>query len=187
MKTLNIFRVDTVDHLVQPDEFDDVTAESSALTILTDFRSHRPHVVEAHIPACEAVESMLQEGVSVKLVVDGHGEFIGLVSYEDLSDQSIVLMQSTNRVRRNEVLVADLMHARESIRAINYEEFERSSVADIIYTLQRHGQQYLLVVDRYEHHIRGVVSSAEISRRLHKPVPVEKMPTVADILSAARG
>ena len=63
----------------------------------------------------------------------------------------------------------------------------RASVADIIYTLQRHGHQYYLVVDRNEHHIRGVVSSAEISRRLHKPVLVEKIPTVVDILSAVRG
>jgi CBS domain containing-hemolysin-like protein len=187
MKNLNVFSVDAIDHLVQPDEFDDVTAESSALTILTDFRSHRPHVVEAHISASEAVESMLQENVNLKLVVDSHGEFIGLVSYEDLSDQSIVLMQSANRVRRQEVLVADLMHSRESIHAINYEDFKRASVADIIYTLQRHGHQYYLVVDRNEHHIRGVVSSAEISRRLHKPVLVEKVPTVVDILSAARG
>src|SRR5690606_40242251 len=72
-------------------------------------------------------------------------------------------------------------------RAINYEEFKRSSVADIIYTLQRHGQQYYIVVDRDQHHIRGVVSSTEISRRLHAPVYVERQPSVADILSLARG
>lgn len=187
MKNLTVYAVDTIDHLVQPDEFDDVTPESSALTILTDFRNHRPHVVEAHIPAIEAAEAMVQENIHFKLVVDMHGEFVGLISYEDLSEQSILLTQVANGVMRDEVLVSDLMHHRPSIRAINYEEFKRSSVADIIYTLQRHGQEYYIVVDRDQHHIRGVVSSAEISRRLHAPVYVERQPSVVDILSAVRG
>lgn len=187
MKNLTVYAVDAIDHLVQPDEFDDVTPESSALTILTDFRNHRPHVVEAHISAVEAAELMHQESVSFKLVVDSRNEFVGLISTEDLSEQSILLTQVAGGMRRDEVLVADLMHHRESIRAINYDEFKRSSVADIIYTLQRHGQQYYIVVDRDQHHIRGVVSSSEISRRLHAPIFVERQPSVADILSIVRG
>jgi CBS domain-containing protein len=187
MKNLTVYAVDAIDHLVQPDEFDDVTPESSALTILTDFKNHRPHVVEAHIPAVEAAELMHQENINFKLVVDKHNEFIGLISIEDLSDQSILLTQVANGMHRDEVLVADLMHHRDAVRAINYEEFRRSSVADIIYTLQRHGQQYYIVVDRDQHHIRGVVSSTEISRRLHAPIYVERQPSVADILSIARG
>ncbi len=187
MKKLNVYSVDVIDHLVQPDEFDDITPESSALTILTDFKAHRPHVVEAHIPAAEAAERMLQESVTFKLVVDRHNEFIGVVSIDDLSGQSILLTQITSGLARAEVLVSDLMHSRESIRAINYDEFKHSSVADIIYTMQRHGQEYYIVVDRDQHHIRGVVSSAEISRRLHSPVFVERRPSVADMLSLARG
>ncbi|ARU29568.1 CBS domain-containing protein [Cellvibrio sp. PSBB006] len=187
MKNLTVYTVDAIDHLVQPDEFDDVTPESSALTILTDFKEHRPHVVEAHITAVEAADLMHQENIKFKLVVDRHNEFVGLISIEDLSDQSILLTQVANGAGRDEVLVADLMHHRESIRAINYDEFKRSSVADIIYTLQRHGQQYYIVVDRDQHHIRGVVSSTEISRRLHTPVYVERQPSVADILSLVRG
>jgi CBS domain containing-hemolysin-like protein len=187
MKNLTVYTVDAIDHLVQPDEFDDVTPESSALTILTDFKDHRPHVVEAHITAVEAADLMHQENINFKLVVDRHNEFVGLISIEDLSDQSILLTQVANGAGRDEVLVADLMHHRESIRAINYDEFKHSSVADIIYTLQRHGQQYYIVVDRDQHHIRGVVSSTEISRRLHAPVYVERQPSMADILSLARG
>lgn len=186
MRNINTFAVDAIDHLVQPDEFDDVTPESSALTILTDFKSHRPHIVESHISAIEAVELMLQENVSIKLVVDERNEFVGLVTYEDLSDQSILLTQTANRINRHEVLVSDLMHSREAIRAINYDDLEYASVADIIYTLQRHGQEFYIVVDRNQHHIRGVVSSAEISRRLHAPVKVEKQPSLVELLSLGR-
>lgn len=186
VKNITIFAVDAIDHLVQPDEFDDVTPESSALNILTDFKSHRPHVVESHIPAVEALESMLQENVNLKLVVDERNELIGLITFEDLSDQNILLTQTVNRIKRNEVLVSDLMHPRESIRAINYEDLERASVADIIFTLQRHGQEFYIVVDRNQHHIRGVVASAEISRRLHAPVTVQKQPSLVELLSLGR-
>lgn len=167
MKNLNIYNVDTIDHLVQPDEFDEITEASPALAILTDFKHHRPHVVEAHLSAAEARELMVQENINLKLVVDANKEFIGLIG-------------------REEVLVADLMHVRGSIRAINYDELQRSSIADIIYTLQRHGQQYYIVVDRNQHHIRGVVSTAEISRRLHQPITVARKASVVDMLSAAR-
>ena len=187
MKNLPIYAVDKIDHLVQPDEFDDVAPESSALAILTDFKNHRPHVVEAHIPAVEAAELMRQENVYLKLVVDKSNEFIGLVSHEDLSSQSVLLTQVANGIKRDDVLVSDLMHARESVSAINYDDLQRCTVADIIYTLQRHGQQYFIVVDRSHHHIRGVVSSSEISRRLHSPVPVERRPSFVEILSVVRG
>lgn len=186
MKKLAFFAVDKVDHLVQPDEFLDITETSPALAILTDFKHHRPHVVDAHITAAEAQASMLREHVGIKLVVDTQGEFIGLVSMEDLADQRILLTQVAQRLAREEVLVADLMHDRDAIRAISYEEFQVSSVADIIYTLQRHGQQYCIVIDCDKHHIRGLVSSADISRRLHQPVNVKSQHNVIDILSAAK-
>jgi CBS domain containing-hemolysin-like protein len=186
MKNLTIYSVDEIDHLVCPDEFDDVTRESPASTILTDFKRHRPHVVEAHLSAVEAADQMLQENINLKLVVDGKGELIGLVSYEELSDQNILLTQVASGIARDEVLVADLMRSRNSIRAINYDDFERASVADIIDTLQKHGQQYYIVIDRNQHHIRGVVSSTEISRRLHSPIYVEHKSSVVEMVSAIR-
>lgn len=186
MRNLHVYKVDAVDHLVQPDEFDDVHLGSPALMVLTDFKYHRPHVVEAHIPAVEAAELMLQENVRIKIVVDTQNEFIGLISREDLEDQNIILTQATNGVAREEVLVADLMRARESIRAINYEDIQRSTVEDLVYTLQRQGQRYCIVIDPNHHHIRGVISSTEISRRLHRPVNVESRASVVDMLSAVR-
>lgn len=184
MKNLNVYTIDTIDHLVQPDEFNETTEESPALTIMSDFKHHRPHLVEAHFSAIEARDLMLHENVNLKLVVDTKQEFVGLIDIEDLSDQSIMLTQMAQGVSREEVLVADLMHPRGSVRAINYEDLQHSSIADIIYTLQRHGQNYYIVVDHDQHHIRGVVSSAEISRRLHQPIRVERKATVVEMLSA---
>lgn len=186
MKNLPIYKLDAVDHLVQPEEFDDIHLGSPAQMVLTDFKYHHPHVVEAHIPAVEAAGLMSQENVRIKLVVDTQNEFIGLVSREDLEDQNIILTQVANGVTREEVMVADLMRTRESIRAISYEDVQRSTVEDLIHTLQRQGQRYCIVIDPNHHHIRGVISSAEISRRLHYPFHVESRASVVDMLSAVR-
>lgn len=186
MKTINVFALDAVDHLVHPEEFDDVTVDSPASVILTDFRSHNPHLIKADISAVEALDIMSREGVYIKLAVNSSGDLVGVLSLDDLSEQSILLTQNLHRVKRHEVSVSDLMVPRSTIRAIEYEEFSRCTVADIIYTLQRHGQQYYIVVDSSQHHIRGVVSSTEISRRVHAPVNVERKPTVVDIVSSGR-
>ncbi|PUA27761.1 MAG: CBS domain-containing protein [Cellvibrio sp. 79] len=186
MKNLNVFALAENDHLVQPEEFEDIHGSTSALAILTDFRSHKPHMVDCHMEASEALELMLAEDVSIKLVVDDQKEFVGVISREDLSDHSLVLKQMAMRLKRDELLVRDLMHNRSSINAIDYDQFKRANVADVVSTLKKNHQEYLLVVDTDAHHIRGIVSSRDISRRLHAPVEIEKELTFIDIFTAVR-
>lgn len=186
MKKLAFFTIDKTDHLIQPDEFVDITESSPALIILTDFKHHRPPIVWRNTLAVEAQVAMLQEHNTIKMVVDSASEFVGLIGIDDLSDQRITLTQVAQQLAREDVLVADLMYDRDAIHAISYEEFKTSSIADIIYTLQCHEQQYCLVVDCDQHHIRGLVSLPEIARRLHQPLAIKSRNNVIDILSAAR-
>lgn len=184
MKNLAVFELAANDHLVQPEEFADVQASTSALAILTDFRSHKPHMIDGHLEASEAIELMLAEDVRIKLVVDDRKEFIGVISLDDLSEHNMLLKQMGLRIKRDELSVRDLMHSRDSIRAIEFTAFAKATVSDIVSTLKKHYQEYLLVVDKEEHHIRGIVSSRDISRRLHVPVEIEKELTFVDIFTA---
>ena len=184
MKNLNVFSLAANDHLVQPEEFSDVQGNTSALAILTDFRSHKPHMVDSHLEATEALEMMLAEDVQTKLVVDGSKEFVGVISVDDLANHNMLLKQMALHVKRDELLVRDLMHSRANIRAIEYEQFQRATVADVVSTLKKSHQEYLLVVDKDAHHIRGIVSSREIASRLHAPVEIEKELTFVDIFTA---
>jgi CBS domain containing-hemolysin-like protein len=181
MKNLRLHPVNTVDHLVHPDEFDDVTLSSPALSVITDYKYHRPHVVESHLGAVEVADQMFYENIRFKLVIDRSDDLVGLVSSEELSEQNILLHQVGARIKRNEVLVADVMLPREVVSAIPYTDFARATVADIIALLQRHGQQHCFIVDQDNHHIRGVVSTTEIARRLHIPVIVDQQPCVASM------
>lgn len=186
MKNLNVFTLAANDHLVQPEEFADVQADSSALAILTDFRSHKPHMVDSHLEATEALEVMLAEDVKIKIVIDDRKEFIGVISIDDLTDHNMQLKQMALRIKRNELLVRDLMHARTNIRAIEYEQFKLATVADLVSALKKSRQEYLLVVDKDAHHIRGIVSSRDIASRLHAPVEIEKELTFVDIFTAVK-
>ena len=186
MKNLSVFALAANDHLVQPEEFSDVQPHTSALAILTDFRSHKPHMFDSHLEATEALEIMLAEDVTTKLVVDGSKEFIGVIGADDLADHNMLLKQMALHVKRDELLVRDLMHSRASIRAIEYDQFKSATVADLVSTMKKSHQAYLLVVDKDAHHIRGIVSAREIARRLHAPVEIEKELTFVDIFTAVK-
>jgi CBS domain containing-hemolysin-like protein len=186
MKNLDVFSLAVNDHLVQPEEFSDVQANTSALAILTDFRSHKPHMVDSHLEATEALEVMLAEDVRIKLVVDGRKEFIGVISVDDLADHNMQLRQMALHIKRDELLVRDLMHSRAGIRALDYDQFKLATVGDVVSTLKKSHQEYLLVVDKDAHHIRGIVSSREIASRLHVPVQIEKELTFVDIFTAVK-
>lgn len=186
MKNLNVFALAANDHLVQPEEFEDINNATSALAILTDFRNHKPHMVDSHLEASEALEVMLAEDVKIKLVIDGGKEFVGVVSVDDLSEHNLLLKQMALHVQRDELLVRDLMQPRSSIRAIDVSELAKVSVGDVVATLKKNHQEYLVVVDQAAHHIRGIISARDISCRLRSPIHIEKERTFVDIFSAVR-
>lgn len=186
MKNLDVFALAASDHLVQPEEFSDVQANTSALAILTDFRSHKPHMVDSHLEATEARELMLAEDVKTKVVVDDRKEFIGILGLDDLVDYNLQLKQMALHIKRDELLVRDLMHPRAGIRAVEYDQFKYATVGDVVSTMKKTHQEYLLVVDKDAHHIRGIVSSRDIARRLHAPVEIQKELTFVDIFTAVK-
>jgi len=54
------------------------------------------------------------------------------------------------------------------------------------YTVLLSNKEYLftvcLVVDRKEHHIRGVISSSDVARKLHLPMRIDTKTTFNEVL-----
>lgn len=186
MKKLQVFELAEEDHLIQPEEFSDIRGSSPALAIVTDFRNHKPPMVNAHSSATEALEVMRAEDLSIKLVIDRARECIGVIAIEDLNEHALLLKQQGLGINRDELTVYDMMHHRHHLRAMSFAELELASVSDIVAALENYHQYFLLVVDTQAHQIRGLVSSRDISRRMHVPVSIEKERTFADIFSAVR-
>jgi len=185
MQTISLFSVSDIAHLVQPEEFHELNTNSSALEIFTDFKKHIPLVIEGSVPAVDVEMLMRKAHVKMKLVVDRSNEFIGSISLDDLDDQHF-MMRIAAGYARHEILTADLMTPKERILAMSLDDIERSSIGDVIRSLQKQGQQHCLVVDRSGRQIRGLISASDVARRLHIPIRIERVPSFVDIFSSVR-
>lgn len=186
MKTLSLYSVEAIDHLVQPTDFEGMTLNSPALTVVTDFKHNQPNIVAASTTARDALDMMQQEQTKLKLVVDHDAELVGLLHLDQLSDQSIMRRIAFGD-SRNDITVADLMRPRERIKALAYQQLQHCSIADVVNTLQSSGEQHCVVVDRESHQIRGVISAQDIARRLRMQLHIQQAPTflhIFDSLSA---
>ena len=164
MRTIRLFAVDKVAHLVQPDEFHELSLSSPALTIFTDFKSHRPLTIEGATPAIEVENMMRKAHVKMKLVVDADNEFIGTISLDDLDEQHFMTMIA-NGHERGEILTSDLMTSKQKIMALNLAELEQANINDVIRALRESGQQHCLVVDYSGQQIRGLISAGDCTFR----------------------
>jgi CBS domain containing-hemolysin-like protein len=185
MHTINLFPVDSVAHMVQPDEFNDLNIHSPAVEFFTDFKKHRPFTIEGSTLAIDVEMLMRKAHVRMKLVIDTDNEFVGTITTEDLSEQNFMI-RVANGDLLNEIVVTEMMCPKAAILALDLDQLERSSISDVIGTLQRSGQQHCLVVDRSRDHIRGLISASDIARRLHMPIKIERVPTFVDIFRSVR-
>ncbi|MFM9269958.1 hypothetical protein ACJ7V3_06815 [Halomonas elongata] len=184
MKFLPLSRLDTADHLVTPQEFFDIEGSSPALNLMMDFRQHHPHAISAAMPALWAASLMETEQVDCKLVVDHQREFIGLLTQERLSEQSLIAAQAKLGIDRKSLTVTDLMLPRSAMPALNYDDLVRATVADLVATLREAGEPYCLVRDNAHRQIRGLISVGELSARLHQQVSLKPQVSVLKVLDA---
>ena len=183
MKTLALYSVEAIDHLVQPADFDGTRLTSPALQVVTDFQHSEPNTISATTKASAALEMMQQEHSRLKLVVDQHAELIGLLPVEQLSEQAL-MRQIAFGSRRDEISVADVMRPRERIKALAYQQLKHCTIADVVNTLQSSGEQHCVVIDRDNHQIRGVISAQDIARRLKLPLTISQAPTFLHIFDS---
>lgn len=182
MKKLNVYQLDSLDHLIQPREFSDLDEQSPALDLMTDFRLHQPHTINADVSAVGVARLMSMEGVSAKLVVNQRHEFVGLLTAERLSEQHILAAQTRLGAERRELTAADMMLPRASIPALDYEALREARVQDLVSALRDAGEAHCLVLDRTQHHIRGVISIEDVAERLHREIAVKSKPSIAGAL-----
>ncbi len=184
MKQFNVFHLDRIDHLVKPREFFDITEFSPALSVFADFRHHQPQTLNVDTTALAAAEVMAREGAHHKLLVDHADEFVGLIDRDQLSEQHILVAGMLQGVHRRELRLNDMMLPRAKLPAISYRDLQEAKVADLVRLFRDSGQNYCLVLDQDRHHIRGLISSAEIAERLHKAIRVEPKPAIGNLFAS---
>ncbi|TYK67122.1 CBS domain-containing protein [Colwellia echini] len=181
MKNLALCNLESIDELACPKD-KNVNLNSSALTIFTDFEAVQPIVLDASTSAVEAEKLMINSHVRLIIIVE-QSHFLGVVSLDDLNLQGIIKREASG-IPRAELCVADFMQARNELKAFSYEELQKSSINDVVETLQKRGQQHCIVVDRDSHMIRGIISASDIARKLRIPININVDSSFVNIFNA---
>jgi CBS domain containing-hemolysin-like protein len=177
MKTLDLYDTENLDQLVWPEDQEALSTSSSAMLVFTDFAIYRPLIIDSAVPATQLEELMKRAQVRMKFVLDKDRKFIGIVSYNDLSEQEILKKASDEGTPREELLVTDFMTPKSKLKSFDFEQLTHASVGDVLRTLQHNGQQHCLVIDHNTHDIRGLISSTEVARKLRMPLEINTQPS----------
>ncbi|WP_439101629.1 CBS domain-containing protein [Congregibacter sp.] len=172
MKTLSLYPIGKADHLASPEATAALTVDTPALRFFTDFKQVEPLVLESHMSALDAKRLMQTAHVRMKFVLNESGQFIGIITSEDLIERKLVQKVSEGS-NRNEIGVTDLMTPRSELKALDYQEVAKVTISEVIHKLKDSGEQHCLVVARESNEIRGIFSASDISRKLHLPIDIQ--------------
>ncbi len=176
----------------QPSTFTTVTADSSALCVMTDLRQVSAATITQEATLAEATKTMISRGVRLLLVVDVNDDVVGLITARDtLGDKPINLVRERS-CKHSDLHVSDLMVQRENIDVLSMADVLHAKVGHIVSTLKSLGRQHALVVEKdattHVTRIRGIFSATQIGRQLGVAVQTfEVANTFADIEKALLG
>ncbi len=182
MKNLELNEISNITYLSRPTEKLDMSMTSPATMFFTDFDQTEPLIVDASTSADLARLLMLKAHAKLNLVVDSDDKVLGVVSLEEVSDQSITAKLSKN-IKRDTITVADLMVPKSNIQGLDYTQVEHADIETVIEHLKTNGQQYCLVVDKGSNKIRGVFSANDISRQLGVDIDVQDQSSFYKVFS----
>jgi predicted transcriptional regulator len=183
MKTLSLLDLEKIDNIATPEQIQEVHINSPAISIFTDFHQNKPLMIDAATLAVDAINLMLKEHVHMKIVVTAEEDFLGVISSNEVSDQNI-MAKITHGFSRDDLLVSDVMIPRSSLYAFSFEELKRAKVNDVIQALKHYKVRHCLVLDQEHHHIRGVISSSDIARKLKLPITIDVTTSFSKIFNS---
>lgn len=148
---------------------ENVTLDEAAVSVMTDLTRVTAVIILPGDTVDEAHRRMIQRGVRLLLVVDQDRKVVGLITATDILGEKPVLAASERGLRREEVLVRDIMTPQERLEVLSMADVRTAKVGHVVVTLQRAGRQHAIVVDRDpkgRQVVRGLYSATQIARQL---------------------
>jgi CBS-domain-containing membrane protein len=181
MQKLKLSRLDNVRKLLASEQVPQISADSPALSVFTDFRVKTPYTVAPDTSPADAERLMLEAHVKMKIVVDADNNLLGILGLKELDEERIITLVASG-MSRDEITVADLMIPKDRLSAFSYKELASAKVRDVMEALKAEGLQHCLVVDDANQSICGLISASDIARKLHIPLSLHKAPSFAEIV-----
>jgi len=170
-----------------------VTLDSPAIDVMTDLAKVAAATIEPSALVTAANEYMVARAVRSLFVTAPDGHVLGLVTTTDILGERPVRVSHARGIKRNELLVSDVMTPIESIVAMRIEDVRAAKVGHIVASLKQAGRHHELVAEmRPNHHpqIRGIFSASQIARQLGVPLQITELAStfaeIEEALEAAR-
>jgi CBS domain-containing protein len=148
---------------------DIVTLEDPALNVLTDFQRVTAIIILSGDSVDEAHRRMIQRAVRLLLVVDQDRRVVGALTANDLLGEKPMQAVVQRGIRRDELLVRDIMTPQERLEVLRMADLRTRKVGHVVATLMSAGRQHALAVDvdaTGRQTVRGVFSTTQIARQL---------------------
>lgn len=164
----------TENRLLQPEKLPElVHLEDPALFVMIDFKRVRPPVINANERIDDALNEMKVKGVHWLLVLDKDERVIGFIASEDILGERPIKLMQQRHFARQDILVKMVMTGAADMMAIDFSHLKHAKVAHIINTLMHAQKHYALIVENRANgpvDVRGLFSSSQISRQLHRDI-----------------
>jgi CBS-domain-containing membrane protein len=155
-----------------------VTLEDPAHNVMTDFKGTTAVIILSGDSVEEAHRRMIQRGVRLLLVVDQNRQVVGVITATDILGEKPMQAVSQRGIRREELVVRDVMTPQERLEVLDLEDVRASRVGHVVSTLKQSGRQHALVVERDASRratVRGVFSATQIARQLGVAIPTSEI------------
>jgi len=142
---------------------------SSPAAVLVDaFLDRKPISVHADDSLKDTHHLMHAMKISVCLVENSRNEVIGIVTKRDLMGQRAVAYATKSATPIADLSVRDVMIPRSSLFCISKEQARAASVGEVVATIKRLGDTYILITDNQVNSsvIQAVVSTSDVDKLL---------------------
>jgi len=145
-----------------------VGLDNPALDVMTDFRRVTAFIATPGDTIKQAEERMIRRKVRLLFVMDGHDRVAGLVTSTDIYGEKPLQVVQSRGIRRDEVLVADIMTPVDRLEAVDFDDLAHAHVGHVLETLKSRGRQHALVIEHTDGQqmVRGLLSLSQLCKQL---------------------
>jgi CBS domain-containing protein len=145
-----------------------VSLENAALDVMTDFRRLTAFIATPGDTIRQAEERMLRRKVRLLFVMDAQDRVAGLITSTDIRGEKPLQIVQSRGIRREEVLVGDIMTPVDRLEAVDFDDISHARVGHVLETLKARGRQHALVIEHTEGRqmVRGLLSLSQLCKQL---------------------
>lgn len=145
-----------------------VGLDNPALDVMTDFDRVTAFIATPGDTIQQAEERMARRKVHLLFVMDSQDRVAGLVTSTDIYGEKPMQVVQGRGIRRDEVLVADIMTPVDRLEAVDFDDFATARVGHVLETLKSRGRQHALVIENRDGRklVRGLLSLSQLCRQL---------------------